>query len=173
MSLISLIIALLLEQWRPLSDRRNLLSPLTRYAAYFEQQFNAGEAYQGQLAWALAVVPLVVVTWLVYWLALVYRIVYARFGHYYRLTTRRLFVSTGLMHRRRDQLELLRIKDVFTRQRLTERWLSIGTVVVVPDDQALPTFYLAGVDDPKAVMDLVWHHSRAQREGSAVQVENL
>jgi adenosylcobinamide-phosphate synthase len=69
-SLLSLIIALLLEQWRPLSDRRNLLSPLTRYAAYFEQQFNAGEAYQGQIAWALAVVPLVLVSWLVYWLAL-------------------------------------------------------------------------------------------------------
>ena len=57
------------------------------------------------------------------------------------------------MHRRRDQMELLRVKDVFTRQSLTERWLMLGTVVIVPDDRDLPTFYLAGVRDPKQVMD--------------------
>src|SRR5256885_12022644 len=44
MSLISLILALLLEQWRPLSDRRYLLSPLGRYATWLERHFNAGEA---------------------------------------------------------------------------------------------------------------------------------
>jgi len=68
-SLLSLIIALLLEQWRPLSDRRNLLSPLGRYVSYFEQQFNAGETYQGQLAWALVVLPLLVFVWALYALA--------------------------------------------------------------------------------------------------------
>ena len=93
-----------------------------------------------------------------------YRIIKAGYGHYYRLTTRRLFVSTGLMHRRRDQMELLRVKDVFTRQTLVERWLSLGTVVVVSNEKELPTFYLAGVNDPKRVMDLVWHCARAERE---------
>jgi len=128
--------------------------------------------YNNQVALRALTIVLGVVL-LLFWLGLIYRIVYARYGHYYRLTTRRLFVSTGLMQRRRDQLELLRIKDVFTRQRLTERWLTIGTVVVVPDDAQLPTFYLAGVDDPKGVMDLVWHHSRAQREGKTVQVDHV
>jgi membrane protein YdbS with pleckstrin-like domain len=107
------------------------------------------------------------------WITLLYRIIKARYGHYYRLTTRRLFVSTGLMRRRRDQMELLRIKDVYTRQTLTERWLSLGTVVVVSTEQELPTFYLAGVNDPKKVMDLIWHCARAEREGKTVQIENL
>jgi len=105
------------------------------------------------------------------WLALVYRIVQARFGHYYRLTTRRLFVSTGLMRRRRGMMELLRVKDVFTRQSLIERWLSLGTVVVVSSDKDLPTFYLAGVDDPKRVMDLIWHEARAERDRRSMKVE--
>jgi uncharacterized membrane protein YdbT with pleckstrin-like domain len=55
------------------------------------------------------------------WILLLQRILKARFGHYYRLTNRRLFVSTGLMRRRRDHMELLRVKDVFTRQTLIER----------------------------------------------------
>jgi len=107
------------------------------------------------------------------WIGLLYRIIQARYGHYYRLTNRRLFVSTGLMRRRRDQMELLRVKDVFTRQTLIERWLSLGTVVVVSTEAELPTFYLAGVNDPKRVMHLVWHCARAEREGKTVQVENL
>jgi membrane protein YdbS with pleckstrin-like domain len=107
------------------------------------------------------------------WLLLLYRIVVARYAHYYRLTNRRLFVSTGLMRRRRDQMELLHIKDVFTRQTLIDRWLSLGTVVVVSKEKLSPTFYLAGVDDPKRVMDLVWHCARAEREGKTVQLENM
>lgn len=118
---------------------------------------------------ALAVMAGVVVG--ILWLALLYRIIQARYGHYYRLTTRRLFVSTGLMRRRRDMMELLRIKDIFTRQSLLERWLSLGTVIVVSDDREMPTFYLAGVNDPKGVMDLVWHHARAERDRRSMKVE--
>jgi len=108
-----------------------------------------------------------------FWVMLLYRILLARYGHEYLLTNRRLFVTTGLLRRRRDQMELLRVKDVFTRQTMTDNWLSIGTVVVVPDESSLPTFYLAGVDDPQRVMDLVWHCARSERDGKTVQVENL
>jgi membrane protein YdbS with pleckstrin-like domain len=107
------------------------------------------------------------------WIALLVRIVQARLGHRYQLTARRLFISSGLFRHRVDQLELLRVKDVFERQGLIDRWLSVGTVVVVSSEPELPTFYLAGVSEPKQVMDLVWRLARAEREGKTVQVENL
>jgi membrane protein YdbS with pleckstrin-like domain len=107
------------------------------------------------------------------WLTLLYRILQARYGHHYRLTTRRLFVSTGLFRRRRDMMELLRVKDVFTQQTLVQRWLSLGTVVVVSSDHELPTFYLPGLDDPKRAMDLIWHHARAERDRRSVKVESV
>lgn len=66
MALISLIVALLLEQWRPLSDLRYIHTAVSRYAGYFEHQFNAGESQHGIIAWVLAVLPLVLGTWLVY-----------------------------------------------------------------------------------------------------------
>jgi len=109
-----------------------------------------------------------------FWLYLAWQILMARLGHYYRLTNRRLFVSTGLFNRRRDQVELLNIKDVYTRQQsLFHRWFSVGTVVVESSEQKYPITYLTGVDDPKTVMDLVWHCARAEREGKAVQVDNI
>ena len=108
------------------------------------------------------------------WVGLIYRIVQAHYSHYYRLTNRRLFVSTGVVNRRRDMMELLRVKDVFTRQQsLLERWLVLGTVVVVPNEKDLPTFYLAGVDDPKQVMDLIWHHARSERDERSIHVDDV
>lgn len=66
MALISLILALVLEQWRPLVERRRVYAPLNRYAAWLEGRLDAGERHHGILAWALAVVPLVLLVWFVY-----------------------------------------------------------------------------------------------------------
>ena len=111
---------------------------------------------------------------LAFWLYLLWQVLLARLGHYYRLTNRRLFVSTGMFNRRRDQVELLNIKDVYTRQQsLFHRWFSVGTVVVESSEEKYPITYLTGVNDPKAVMDLVWHCARAEREGKAVQIDHV
>ncbi len=107
------------------------------------------------------------------WIGLGWRILQAQYGHYYRLTNRRVFVSTGLFSRRRDQMELLRVQDVYTKQTLAQRWLSIGTVIITSDDAHLPMLYLAGVDDPKYVMDLCWHHARAERDRRSVKVDQI
>jgi len=119
-------------------------------------------------------------TWLVgavvgvLWIALVLRMLQAHHSHHYKLTNRRLFVSTGIVHRRRDMMELLGIKDVFTRQQsLLDRWLGLGTVVIVPNEKDIPTFYLAGVDDPKELMDLIWHHARSERDHRSVKVDQV
>src|SRR5256885_6501009 len=71
MSLLSLVAALLIEQWRPLADRRYLYALLARYATFLEGLFNAGEARQGAIAWLLTVLPVVSGAWLVY--AVAYR----------------------------------------------------------------------------------------------------
>jgi adenosylcobinamide-phosphate synthase len=68
-SFIALLIALALEQWRPLVDRRAVFAPVASYAGIIERHFDAGEAQQGVIAWLLAVVPVVAASWAVYWLA--------------------------------------------------------------------------------------------------------
>lgn len=70
MSLLSLVAALLLEQWRPLADRRYLYSLLAAYANWLEGLFNAGEAQHGKVAWLVAVLPVVLVAGVVYAVAI-------------------------------------------------------------------------------------------------------
>ena len=57
MSVLAIIAALLLEQWRPLAERRSVAVALGGIAGWLEQTFNAGERRQGTVAWIVAVLP--------------------------------------------------------------------------------------------------------------------
>jgi hypothetical protein len=76
--------------------------------------------------------------------------------------------------RHRDQIELLRVQDVYVKQQgLFARLLNVGTVVIESSEERLPVHYLAGVSDPKSLMDLVWHHARKERDLRSVKVDNV
>jgi len=68
MSVIAIIAALVIEQWRPVGDRKALFAALAGAAAWLERNFNAGEARQGVVAWLIAVLPPVLGAALLHWL---------------------------------------------------------------------------------------------------------
>ncbi len=55
MTLFSVIVALALEQLRPLSVRKWVSVPLTRFADFLESKFNDGQYRHGTIVWVLAV----------------------------------------------------------------------------------------------------------------------
>lgn len=69
MSLFSIALVLLIEQWRPLHERVLVQGPLARYADFLEQHFNAGERQHGIIAWLIAVGPVLIAAALAYWVA--------------------------------------------------------------------------------------------------------
>src|SRR3990172_13314249 len=68
MTFISLVAALLLEQWRPLRGGNRLYGVFARYVNTIAQNFNAGQYRHGVISWLLAVVPVALATLIVYWL---------------------------------------------------------------------------------------------------------
>ena len=61
MGVIAIIAALVLEQWRPLGDRKAVASALAGWADWLERSFNAGQSRHGAIAWTVAVLaPLAV-----------------------------------------------------------------------------------------------------------------
>ena len=66
MTFLSLVLALLLEQWRPLVDRRALFAPVAGFADFLERKLNSGQAQEGLVAWLAVVVPMVLLAWFVY-----------------------------------------------------------------------------------------------------------
>jgi cobalamin biosynthesis protein CobD/CbiB len=63
---LSLLAALLLEQVRPLRRDNPVFMAFERYAASLQRQLDAGQYYNGVIAWMLAVVPPAAVTVIVY-----------------------------------------------------------------------------------------------------------
>src|SRR5258706_10884929 len=59
MSVLAIIAALLIEQWRPLGERKAVAGVLASGAAWLEQSFNGGERRHGVVAWLVAVLPAV------------------------------------------------------------------------------------------------------------------
>ena len=68
MSLLSLILAFLLEQLRPLDAGRWVRVPLGRLASFMEGRFNDGDARHGMIAWLLMVIPACLLVSAVYFL---------------------------------------------------------------------------------------------------------
>src|SRR5436190_9405393 len=60
MTVLAIIAALLLEQWRPLAERPSVAAGLSGWAQWLEHSFNGGERRHGMVAWLVAVVPAVV-----------------------------------------------------------------------------------------------------------------
>lgn len=143
MSLLSLIISLLLEQSRPLAEsvwgRRGFVA---RYAQFFEQHFNAGEAHHGMIGWLAAVLPPVLIAAFVYYLlflvqpllALAWNVLvlyltmgFRQVGHYFTETQQAL--QAGELGRARERVGSW-------RGRLSDR-MSSSEIARVSIEQAL------------------------------------
>src|SRR6185295_7972707 len=62
MGVVAIITALLIEQWRPLGERKGLQTALSAWVGWLEQTFNGGEERHGMVAWLVAVLPPFVLT---------------------------------------------------------------------------------------------------------------
>jgi adenosylcobinamide-phosphate synthase len=62
MSVLAIVAALVLEQWRPLDNRNSVHHLLAVWAGWLEQAFNGGERRHGTIAWLVGVLPPVAAT---------------------------------------------------------------------------------------------------------------
>lgn len=69
MTFLALILALLLEQWRPLRTGNPLYVAFARYVNRLALSMNAGQYRDGVISWTLAVLPAALLTVIVYWLS--------------------------------------------------------------------------------------------------------
>ncbi|HSG74521.1 MAG TPA: CobD/CbiB family protein [Burkholderiales bacterium] len=114
MSAIAVIVALLLEQWRPLGERKAYFALLAGGAEWLERSFNAGEGRQGTTAWLVAVLPVLAASLALYFLllwlhpllafafnivALYFTLGFRQFSHYF--TDLQLAIRTGDLERAR------------------------------------------------------------------------
>lgn len=81
----------------------------------------------------------------------------------YRLSNHRLFTVHGVLARRHDELELIRVDDVSVHQNFLQRWFGVGTVTVLSTDASNPRLEMQGIVGPLELKELIRAQVRARR----------
>jgi adenosylcobinamide-phosphate synthase len=122
MTLFSIILTLLIEQVRPLDERRFVRGPLARYALLFEHQFNDGQKKHGMVAWSLAVLVPVLLMLILQGVLWFFQPVLALV-----LSVSTLYLTLGFRHSSHFFTDIhlaLRDKDIGRARQLLAEWRS-------------------------------------------------
>ena len=87
----------------------------------------------------------------------------------YRITNQRLFLTTGLIARKTEEIELFRIKDVKVDQSILQRMLKYGTITVYSSDETAPQLMMIGIGRPVDVKETLRTLYRASRKDAGVR----
>ncbi len=120
MTFISLVAALLLEQWHPLRSGNRLYVGFARYVNGIALNFNAGQYRDGVVSWLLAVVPVALATLLVY---VVLRDVNAMLAWAWNVAV--LYVALGFRHFShyyQEVMTALRANDLARAREVLTNW---------------------------------------------------
>lgn len=71
----------------------------------------------------------------------------------YRLTSDRLFIKTGFLNLREDEVRLYRIRDLILNRSLLQRIFGLGTVEVKSSDSSMADFQLINVKNSAEVKE--------------------
>lgn len=73
----------------------------------------------------------------------------------YALSEDRLFLSTGFLSIKDEEILLYRIRDLSVARSLGQRLFGVGSITVTSSDKSQPTLLLKNVKDPVTVKELI------------------
>ncbi|MBO9599860.1 MAG: PH domain-containing protein [Cohnella sp.] len=82
----------------------------------------------------------------------------------YQLTDRRLIVERGIFTKRREEIQLYRIRDISLKRNLIERLLKFGDITILSTDSSSPTYTLKNIRDSVAISDLISQTAETSRQ---------
>lgn len=73
----------------------------------------------------------------------------------YFLSEDRLFLETGLLNLRQDEILLYRVRDIGLNITLGQRIFGVGSVKVISSDKSLPELVLKNIKQPREVKEMI------------------
>ena len=86
----------------------------------------------------------------------------------YELTNDRLFVESGFLNKKEDEVRLYRILDLELNRSLGQRIFGMGTIKVSSSDRSLKNFELVNIKKPKAIKEMLSQLVEEQRDAKRV-----
>ncbi len=86
----------------------------------------------------------------------------------YRLTEDRLFIETGFLNKREDEVRLYRIMDVTLTRSFLHRGFGVGTISCCSADKTMKDFSIVSVKKSKTVKEMLSEQVEKEREAKRV-----
>jgi len=86
----------------------------------------------------------------------------------YSLDEERLYIDTGFLNTRSDEVRLYRILDVSLTRTFGQRLFGLGDIQVHSSDKTLKDFTIKSIKKPREVKELISNAVEAQREKKKV-----
>lgn len=81
----------------------------------------------------------------------------------YEITSQRIFYKRGVFNRHKDQLEIVRIRDLSTYRPFIQRLVGLGTLKMDTVDRTHPTLVIPGLYDVDEFKDFLHKLNAAER----------
>ena len=86
----------------------------------------------------------------------------------YELDEERLYIKTGFLTRREDEVRLYRIMDVTLIQTLGQRIFGVGSIHCCSSDSSMKEFDIVSVKTPRHVKEILSQHVEEERNEKRV-----
>ncbi len=73
----------------------------------------------------------------------------------YTITDERIRITSGVLGKARENIELVRIQDLDYKQTMSERMINVGDIFIHSHDPSDPRVVLKNVKDPEAVYEIL------------------
>jgi uncharacterized membrane protein YdbT with pleckstrin-like domain len=89
--------------------------------------------------------------------------------HRYEITSERVKITTGLLSRKTNELELYRVRDYSVEEPFWLRLVGCGNIVLVTADRTSPSFVLRAVPHAATLKDQIRTHTERMRQRRGVR----
>lgn len=86
----------------------------------------------------------------------------------YSLSEDRLFVESGFLNKKQDEIRLYRVMDVSLRRSLGQRIFGMGTIHICSSDRTMKDFDLVNILNSEDVKEMISERVEQQREKKRV-----
>lgn len=91
----------------------------------------------------------------------------------YALSEDRLFLSTGFLSLKDEEVLLYRIRDITTQRSLWQRLFRVGTIILASSDTTQPTLILKNIKNPLQTKELIHKQVEQQKIKRRVRVSEI
>lgn len=91
----------------------------------------------------------------------------------YALSEDRIFLETGLLNTRQEEVILYRVRDISLRITLGQRIFGVGSVIVQSSDKSMPLLEMRNIKRPREVKELLYKQVEAMKVSRRMRVGEL